>query len=134
MNDVLMIPLTPWQHAELLKFADRQPHNFGGRPNSNLIRRGLLVLNPNAGVGFYEITPDGEYALKERGTVIPPKKLVPIDVVCDELEQRGVKLEDTAVSVKLFLLGYSIGREWPTTEARLRELVGHHFLPEAQPS
>jgi hypothetical protein len=55
--------LTRWQREELLRYRDGEPHRFRERPNTNLIRRDLLRLTPEAGKGFYRITQAGRDAL-----------------------------------------------------------------------
>ena len=59
-----MIPLTPRQEWELRRYAEGKPRRPAARPNSNLIRRGLIE-NVRHG-GWYAITPLGLAALKER--------------------------------------------------------------------
>lgn len=61
-----MTALTDEQEAELRRYADNEPHRFEGRPNSNLIRRNLLIGSRVSGVGYYRITEAGRAALAER--------------------------------------------------------------------
>lgn len=60
------VELTRDQVDELRLYADDAPHNFGQRPNRNLIRRNLLTLAPTHGKGSYRITEAGRAALAER--------------------------------------------------------------------
>lgn len=49
----------------------------------------------------------------------PARKKVPVEVVGDELDRLGVRRFDP----KSFLLGYTIGRQWPMDDAALRRQV-----------
>lgn len=60
-----MIPLTADQERELRLYADGDPL-AGVRPNTNLIRRNLLMLVPPHGASAYVITEVGRAALAER--------------------------------------------------------------------
>jgi hypothetical protein len=57
------LQLTTWQRGELRVYRDGEPHRLADRPSRNLIRRDLLRLAPEAGPGYYRITPAGKRAL-----------------------------------------------------------------------
>ena len=75
-----MTALTPTQREELFRYADNQSHNFGARPNKNLIRRNLLSLDPHSGHGFYRLTEFGRAVIAQEFQVISP-------LMIDELVQ-----------------------------------------------
>jgi hypothetical protein len=94
-------PLTRQQYEELLRYGDNRPHNFGERPNSNLIRRNLLTHTPGAASkGFYQITEFGRAVLVSESK--SPEALE-IDRLVQEILHRSIgwteslkKLEEIA--------------------------------------
>lgn len=66
------IGLTSSQFEELDKFADGDRHRPPEKPNTNLIRRGMLVLASTTDHGFYRITSFGLAALREYERTMRP--------------------------------------------------------------
>lgn len=64
------LALAPWLRRELLLYADGAAKRLDGRPSSNLVRRDLLRLAPEMGVGYYRITAHGRRALATDNSAI----------------------------------------------------------------
>lgn len=63
MGDSRRVALTESQYMELVRYEHGHPMARSGRPNSNLIRRNLLMHADGRGTGFYIITPHGRTQL-----------------------------------------------------------------------